>query len=53
MLFHQNTYKTGNNAIKMSQAFHVIVWFECFTDLTLFKYAFNVIQNWEMDALKF
>ena len=25
--------------------------FKYFTDLTQFKYAFNVIQNWEMVAL--
>ena len=31
-LFHQNTHKTENNAIKMSQAFHDITQFECFTD---------------------
>ena len=28
-------------------------WFERFTDLNLFKYAFNVIQKWESDALQF
>ena len=27
--------------------------FERFTDLNLFKYAFNVIQNCETDALQF
>ena len=37
----------------MSQTFHVVAWFECFTDLNLFKYAFNVTQNWETDALQF
>ena len=37
----------------MSQAFHDIARFERFTDLNLFKYAFNVIQNWETDALQF
>ena len=52
-LFRQNTHQTGNNAIKMSQAFHNIAWFERFTDLNLFKYVFNVIQNWETDALQF
>ena len=30
-----------------------IAWFECFTDLNMFKYAFNVIQNWNTDALQF
>ena len=34
----------------MSQTFQDI---ECFTDLNLFKYSFNVIQNWETDALQF
>ena len=51
MLFHQNTRNTGNNTIEMSQAFHA--WFEHFTDLNLFKYGFNVIQNWNTDALQF
>ena len=52
MLFRQNTHNTGNNAIKTLQAFHNITqWFECFTDLNLFKYAFNVIHNWNKDAL--
>ena len=37
----------GNNVVKISQTFHDIAWFERFTDLNLFKYAFNVIQNWE------
>ena len=50
MLFHQNTRKTGNNAVEMSKTFQDI---ECLTDLNLFKYLFNVIQNWEMDALQF
>ena len=31
----------------MSQAFHDIVRFERFRNLNLFKYASNVIQNWE------
>ena len=53
MLFHQNTRKTGNNAIEMFQAFHDIAWFKRFTDLNLVKYAFNVIQNWNTDALQF
>ena len=53
MLFCQNTCKTGNNAVKISQAFHDIARIEHFTDLNLFKYAFNVIQNWETDALQF
>ena len=53
MLFRQNTHKTGKNAIEMSQVFHDIARFERFTDLNLFKYVFNVIQNWETDALQF
>ena len=44
-LFRRNTRKTGNNAIKMSQAFHDITWFERFTDLNLFKYAFNAFKT--------
>ena len=52
MLFCQNTGKTGNNAIEMSHAFDDIAQFEHFTDLNLFKYAFNDTQNWEMDALQ-
>ena len=34
------------------EAFHDVGWFERFTDLNLFKYVFNVIQNWETDALQ-
>ena len=52
MLFRRNTRKTGNNTVKMTQAFHDITRFERFTDLNLFKCAVNVIQNWEMDALQ-
>ena len=37
----------------MSQAFHDIAQFEGFGDLNLFKYAFSVIQNWEMHTLQF
>ena len=38
----------------MSQAFQKIARFEHFTDLNLFqfKYSFNVIQNWETNALQ-
>ena len=43
-------HRTGSNAVKMSQAFHDITWFKHCTDLNLFKYALNVIQNWEMDG---
>ena len=54
MLFRQNTCKTGNNAVDMSQAFQKIARFENFTDLNLFKfkYSFNVMQNWETNALQ-
>ena len=34
------------------EVFHNVAWFERFTDLNLFKYAFNVIQNLETDALQ-
>ena len=37
----------------MSQAFHNIARLEHFTGLNLFKYMFNVIQKWAMDALQF
>ena len=37
----------------MSQVFYNIVWFESFADPNLFKYAFSVIQNLNMDALQF
>ena len=53
MLFGQNTLKTVNNAIKMSQTFQDIARFERFTDLKLLECASNVIQNWETDALQF
>ena len=36
----------------MSQAFHNIAQFERFTDVNLFKYSFNVTQNWETNALQ-
>ena len=36
----------------MSQAFHNIAQFKSFTELNLFKYVLNVIQNWETDALQ-
>ena len=53
MLFCQNTRNTGHNAMEMLQVFHDTARFERFTDLNLFKYAFNVIQNWNTDALQF
>ena len=43
MLFRQNTRKTRNDAVEMSQAFHDIARFERFTDLNLLKNALNVI----------
>ena len=49
----KNTRKAENNTIEMSQLFQDIAQFERFTDPNLFKYAFNVIQNWQMDALQF
>ena len=52
MLFSQNTCKSGKHAVEMSQAFHNIPRFKCFTDLNLFKYVFNVIQNWETEGLQ-
>ena len=50
-LCHQNTRKTGNNAVEMSLAFQDIAQFEYFTYLNLLEYASNVIQIWETDAL--
>ena len=34
-------------------SFQGIARFERFTDLNLLEYVFNVIQNWETDALQF
>ena len=53
MFFGQNTRKTGNNAIEMSQALHYIARFERFTDLNLFQWTFSVIHNWNADALQY
>ena len=53
MLFYQNTPKTRNNAVEMSQVFHDIACFKCFMYLNLLEYAFSVIQNQERDALQF
>ena len=41
----KSTRKTGNNAVEMSQAFHDITQFECFTDLNLFKYSETSIKR--------
>ena len=53
MLFRQNTPKTRDDAVEMSQAFHDIARFERFTDLNLLKNALNFIQNWETNSLQF
>ena len=53
MLLGQNTRKTGNNAVKMSQVFLSMAQFERFAVLNLFKYVFNVIQNWETVTMLF
>ena len=37
----------------MSEAFENVACFERFTDLNLLEYTFNLIQNWEMDAVQF
>ena len=47
IMFHQNTCKTGNSAVKMSLAFQDIAWFKRFTGLNLLEYVFNAIQNWD------
>ena len=52
MLFRQNTGETRNTPSKVPQASHDVVRLERFTVLNLFKYAFNVIQNWKTDALQ-
>ena len=51
MLFCQNTSKTGNNAIKMSQVFHDIARRECFTDLKKVLQLNCKTQLMERDAL--
>ena len=53
IVFRQNTQKTGNNAIEMSEPYLDIACFKHFIDLNLLEYMFNVIQNWEMDAVQF
>ena len=37
----------------MSEAYQDITCFKRLTDLNLLEYTFNVIQNWEMDAVQF
>ena len=46
--------RLGTMPLTLSQAFQKIARFEHFTDLNLFKlkYSFNVIQNWETNALQ-
>ena len=49
--------QTTNNAVEMSQVFHIVP-FEGFKDRNLLKpliinYAFNVNENWETQALRF
>ena len=43
------------NDVEVSQAFHDFALFKRFIDLNpnLFNYLFNVIQNWQTDALQF
>ena len=50
MFLCQTTGKTGNNAVKMSKAFHDIAQFESLAILNLFKYGFNVIQRMGTNA---
>ena len=43
--------KTGNNQpLKCPGRSSTFTQYKRFTDLNLFKYAFNVIQNWETDG---
>ena len=53
MLFCLSTHKTGNISVKMSLAFQDMAQFEGFTGLNLLECVFNVIQNWEINALQF
>ena len=41
IFFRCNTRKTGNNAVKMSQVFHDMAQFKCFTDLNLCSMSFK------------
>ena len=56
MMFHENTGKTGNNVLEMSQAFHkanrTVRTFHRSKPVKI-NYVFNVIQNWEMVALQY
>ena len=54
MLFCQKARKTGNNVVKIPQAFPDIAWLKCFPVLNLFKYmyVFDVIQNWGTNGLQ-
>ena len=51
MLFHQNTYKTENNAIKMSPAFQDITQFERFTGLNLLEDYYLMVLNYFLLAV--
>ena len=45
--------RLGTMPFRVPQVFHDIARFECFTDLNLFKYVFNVIQNWKQMLYNF
>ena len=47
---HVNLSEYASNAVKLSEAFRDITWFKYCTDVNLFKYELNVIQNWEVDG---
>ena len=49
VVLSEYTHHSGNIAVEMSQAFHDVTQFR---ESNLFKYALNVIQNWETDALQ-
>jgi len=51
ILCHQNTRKTGNSAMEMSQAFQDIALVRIHRSKK--RIAFNAIQNWEMNALQY
>ena len=50
-LFRQNTYKTENNAIKMSPAFQDITQFERFTGLNLLEDYYLMVLNYFLLAV--
>ena len=51
MFFSSENTQDWEQCSQNVQMFHDIARFECFADLNLFEYSFNVIQHWEMDAL--